>query len=1387
MAEHKISITFTSNAKVTASDIQAMAAAARSAGKVFSDTGGSAKTSGSGFKAAGDGAKGAAGGMTSASSSAKQAGASVAGAGQAAAGASSTIRGAGTSVAGFSSSVSQAGSAAKNASGSFTLTGNSAAALTTGLTGSTAAAKGATQAYVSTGNVVRSAAGSFSLTSDSVNRLSGTLSSTTGATRAASTELAHVGTSATEAGRAAASGMNETATSARTAATSLKETGKNAADAGESTGRFGKLAKEASTQIASFVSAQGIIAGVQTAFKFAEEAILGFDDALTQSVSIMGVVAGGVKESLGETAKGVAVQYNQSLSDVAGGYYHLISAGYDVETSQKMIGQATAFSKAGMFDLEKATELAADAQTAMGLKSADASENQKQFARITDVLTQANIVAAGSVEQFASALTNKAAVAAKGMGVSLEETVGALAVFASQGVKGLKAGEGLSIALRELDQASAKNKGTWEQLAITVYDAHGSFRGLKPVVEDLEKALGKMSVEDRNAMLAQLGFTAEGGNFIKLLLGQSGALGTFTSQMEQAGGATEKVAKNQMTSLVEQLKHLKSEAEVAAVNGFEKLRLAVEFLGQEFGPSIGQGVDILQDLWAILGPVASLLAVAFGGAVVGGVKVLSVVLEGLLNAVQGNEFAIRLLATGALAFLAAQATVAAASLAALVSYEVAFKLLQAQEAALKFAIALRYMDAQTALTGLKSFGATLASLPALAAGVGAALFVMYQDFQNTDRAAQDMVHTLTGKINTSSLDSMEMAMLKLERKSGDLKGQLDTYPGMWQHLASSMGDMGIPFADVENSSSDLSAELAATNEEMDKLRPHAMDAAQAMIDMANEFNNGAGATRESGEAIYLALRNLAETNNLDLSRPVQEWTGKLREAYETAYKMQPAAAAVAGAMVTMGDEASTAKEKVDAFKNALDNILGINVSVNEAQNKVATGLRDVAKAAIESKDAGISGAQAFDLNSEAAKRNLDAVVKNRESINNQVTAVKDMAEAYRDQGRSAADAAADMMTQRDQLVQNAQNFGLTKAQAEQYLAVLGLTPENIRTIAHAETGQATANMSELDRLFNQAVVPRTAVIAMNGDQASTAADVVGKLLDDTARDRTAVVDANADGATQVGQFLDGYLNTVTGKERTALLQADARAANGTGSELDNFLSMVMRLRISELRSDGSQAVAEGHHSKIELDEAMRSRQAILTADGSQAINEAGRVRTAMQQANDAALNVAMSSRSRDAARYGMVDGGIVYLEYARGGMLAAEAYANGESHVAQIAPAGAWRVWAEPETGGESYIPLAGEKRTQSTKILEKTADLFGYQLVPKGTIPYASGGLGRTVRTPRANWSGSGSSTTVVNHVSVSVNADSRVSRSEVLAAVNAGMGEFSRNLRTEIRGRRV
>lgn len=66
-------------------------------------------------------------------------------------------------------------------------------------------------------------------------------------------------------------------------------------------------------------------------------------------------------------------------------------------------------------------------------------------------------------------------------------------------------------------------------------------------------------------------------------------------------------------------------------------------------------------------------------------------------------------------------------------------------------------------------------------------------------------------------------------------------------------------------------------------------------------------------------------------------------------------------------------------------------------------------------------------------------------------------------------------------------------------------------------------------------------------------------------------------------------------------------------------------------------------------------------------------------------------------------------------------YAGGDvrdRHEPEVARGGTWRVWAEDETGGESYIPHANDhRRPRAKSILEETAGLFG------GRVEWYAGG----------------------------------------------------------------
>lgn len=92
-------------------------------------------------------------------------------------------------------------------------------------------------------------------------------------------------------------------------------------------------------------------------------------------------------------------------------------------------------------------------------------------------------------------------------------------------------------------------------------------------------------------------------------------------------------------------------------------------------------------------------------------------------------------------------------------------------------------------------------------------------------------------------------------------------------------------------------------------------------------------------------------------------------------------------------------------------------------------------------------------------------------------------------------------------------------------------------------------------------------------------------------------------------------------------------------------------------------------------------------------------------------NATGETRKRRGLTPGSYADGAVVDYYAEGGIQRGgiRHFASGsENHVAQIAPAGSWRVWGEPETMGEAYVPFAPSKRLRSRAITEEVVRRLG-------------------------------------------------------------------------------
>jgi hypothetical protein len=263
--------------------------------------------------------------------------------------------------------------------------------------------------------------------------------------------------------------------------------------------------------------------------------------------------------------------------------------------------------------------------------------------------------------------------------------------------------------------------------------------------------------------------------------------------------------------------------------------------------------------------------------------------------------------------------------------------------------------------------------------------------------------------------------------------------------------------------------------------------------------------------------------------------------------------------------------------------------------------------------------------------------------------------------------------------------------------------------------QAQAADVPLDKL--QAAFPQyvaaAAKAAKGTDQLATAAKgaaAAGKTLLDTWNELHGAM-SDADHAALAAQTaIDGLKETF--KENGKSIKGNTAAALGNRVALEDAAAAAADAATKYLANGGSAAGAAAMMNKYE-DAAVKSTGATGKAKDAVKAFADTLFKLPAEKVVTLTANVHVNGAAqlnrviKEMSLHGLSAGGVMQY-FAQGG----------ESHVAQIVKAATVRVWAEPETGGEAYIPLAAGKRARSTEILSDVANRFGYALVPTGGGP---------------------------------------------------------------------
>ena len=252
-----------------------------------------------------------------------------------------------------------------------------------------------------------------------------------------------------------------------------------------------KVGQVAATALAGIATAAaGVAASSLSAYSEFEQAMDGTAvtaRATEEEYALMEAAA----RQMGATTTKTATEAAEAM-----GYMAL--AGWDVEQSMAGLEPMLRLSEATGMDLARASDLATDSMSALGLGVEDMTD-------YLDLAVQAQRASNTTAEALMEAFIGCGG-AARTAGVDMGDLSTALGVLANNGTKGAEAGTAMNAMINRLTSKDVAIKAM-QQMGVSVYDAAGEFRGLETILTDVSSAMADMTTQEKMGYLAKIAGT----------------------------------------------------------------------------------------------------------------------------------------------------------------------------------------------------------------------------------------------------------------------------------------------------------------------------------------------------------------------------------------------------------------------------------------------------------------------------------------------------------------------------------------------------------------------------------------------------------------------------------------------------------------------------------------------------------------------------------------------------------------------------------------------------------------------------------------------------------------------------------------------------------------
>lgn len=306
---------------------------------------------------------------------------------------------------------------------------------------------------------------------------------------------------------------------------------------------------------------EGLTAAFSKAIEFIGDSIqtgMGFDTAMSQVAATMGKTTDEIAE-LRDYAKEMGAATAFSATQSAEALNFMALAGYDAQTSMKMLPNVMNLAAAGSMELARASDMVTDSQTALGL-SLDETEV------LVDQMAKTSSKTNTSVSQLGDAMLTIGGTA-KNLSGGTKELNQVLGLMADNGIKAGEAGTHLRNIILAMNPTTKDAKEAFDELNFSAYDSQGNLREMSDIFGELSEKTADMTSQERQDIIGKIFNKTDLSTVNALLDTNTERWGEVAGAIDGASGAAQAMADTQLDNLQGDITLMQS--------AFEGLQIAI--------------------------------------------------------------------------------------------------------------------------------------------------------------------------------------------------------------------------------------------------------------------------------------------------------------------------------------------------------------------------------------------------------------------------------------------------------------------------------------------------------------------------------------------------------------------------------------------------------------------------------------------------------------------------------------------------------------------------------------------------------------------------------------------------------------------------------------------